>query len=119
MLEEPSPLAFSSSSVSSPPVLLPPLSLSSSHLPIPRILSYNVHSLSYYASNPRALSRRHSISCAMRDFIKAHDIICLQETHLSANESFAFSELHNCRVSRNGSDMNSCRDTDYRHSFHF
>ena len=94
----PSPsLPFSSSS--------PPLSLSSSLLPIPRLLSYNVHSLSFYSTDPRALSRSYSIRNALSDFIKNQDIICLQETHLASADSLALSYLSGCVVSRNNACM--------------
>src|SRR5688572_29333496 len=88
----------------------PPLSLSNSSLSIPSILSYNVNSLSFYSTDPHALSRRLSISCALNDFVKTHDIICLQETNLAPRESHALSSLPGCHISRNSLSM-SCAGT--------
>ena len=79
-------------------------SLSSSSLPIPSILSYNIRGLSFYSTSSRSLHRRISISNAFNDFIKNHDIVCVQETHLARNECFAFSSLHECLISRNNGD---------------
>ena len=91
-----------------PPFRDSPLSslpLSSSSLPIPSILSYNVHSLSFYSSDSRSLLRRTLIHSSVSDFAKDHDIICLQETHLASSETFAFASLPNCIISRNNLDM--------------
>ena len=76
---------------------------SSLSLSVPRLLSYNIRSASFYASNPRSLSRRASISYALSSFVSSHDIICLQETHLDANEIFAF-DRPGCIISRNNFD---------------
>ena len=51
-------------------------------------------------------SRRLSISSALNDFLKTHDIICLQETHLAPHESHALSSLLGCSISRNSVDIN-------------
>ena len=99
----------------SPNCFLPPYapssssntSLSSSFFPLPSILSYNIRGLSFYSTSSRALHRRISISKAFNDFIKNHDIICVQETHLARNECFAFSSLNGCLISRNNSDSQS------------
>jgi len=79
-----------------------PLSLFS--LPAPRILSYNIRSASYYATNTRALARRFLISKALDHFSLKHEIICLQETHLAPDENFAFKRF-GCAVSWNNRDV--------------
>lgn len=58
-------------------------SLLSSSVPLPSILSYNVNSLSAYSS---AIPRRSHISSALKDFIKTHDILCIQESHLKRHD---------------------------------
>ncbi len=80
-------------------------SLADSSFPVPRILSYNIRSLSFYSTGQRALKRRISIFNALHDFIKDHDIICLQETHLAPTESFALDSLPSCVISRNNADI--------------
>jgi len=78
--------------------------LSSFSLPLPRILSYNIRSSSYYATDTRALFRRRSLSNALISFIADHDIICLQETHLAFDECYAFDSPF-CTVSRNNKNI--------------
>ena len=96
----------------SPPPLVslsfpPPLaSFSSSAALVPRIISYNVNSLSYYATSPDGRLRRSIISSTLRDFIVKCDIICLQETNLSASEKLALTALPRCSVSFNNFSMN-------------
>jgi exonuclease III len=87
----------------SPPSFPPP----SPSLSPPSLLTYNIRSLSFYSTDPQSLTRRLSISHAIKDFIKSHDIICLQETHLAHLESFALSSLSGCVVSRNNLSMSS------------
>jgi len=66
---------------------------------VPRIISYNVNGLSYYASAPDSVSRKNLISSAVSDFVLKADILCLQETNLTAGDRFCFSS-----VSRNSSE---------------
>ena len=79
--------------------------LDSFSLPIPRILSYNIRSLSYYATYPHAFSRRASIHNALKSFIQNHEIVCLQETHLAHTESSALSHFKDCDISRNNKNL--------------
>jgi ribonuclease HI/exonuclease III len=81
------------------------ISLDSCSLPVPRILSYNVRSLSFYSTYPHALTRRLSISNALNSFRKNHEIICLQETHLASDEAFALASMQDCIISRNNKNM--------------
>ena len=81
------------------------LSLSNSPLPIPRLLSYNVNSLSYYSSNTSSRNRHHLINSFLLDNIKNHDIICLQETNLARLEKHALSNLPGCTISHNNHQM--------------
>ena len=80
-------------------------SFSNSSALIPRILSYNVNSLSYYASNSYARKRHSLISSFLHDSIKTQDIICLQETSLAQAEQHALSNLPGCIVSHNNLQM--------------
>ena len=80
-------------------------SFDTSTLPIPRVLSYNIRSLSFYSTFPHALSRRLSIANALNSFCKNHEIICLQETHLASEEQFALSNFQDCSVSRNNKNI--------------
>ena len=68
---------------------------------VPRIISYNVNGLSYYASAPDSVSRKNLIAHAVSDFVLKSDILCLQETNLTADDCFCFSSLGGCLVSRN------------------
>ena len=49
--------------------------------------------------------RRFAISSALNHFVSAHDIICIQETHLAPEEAQALSSLPGCTVTRNGLQM--------------
>lgn len=82
----------------------PPSFANSSHT-IPRIISYNVNSLSYYASDSTGSARRQLIQGALSDFINTNDIICLQETNLAPAEAHALSNLKGCLISRNNLSM--------------
>ena len=72
---------------------------------VPRILSYNIASLSYYASSKEARTRNARIMNTLSDFVKSSDIICLQETNLSELEEHALSSLKGCLISRNNFAM--------------
>ena len=72
---------------------------------VPRIISYNVNGLSYYASAPDSVSRKNLISHAVSDFLLKSDILCLQETNLTTDDRFCFSSLSGCLVSRNSLKM--------------
>jgi len=70
---------------------------------LPRIVTYNIRSLSYYSQN----TNRHSSICTfIKDVIKDIDILCIQETHLAESEHFALSHL-NFPVSLNNLRMGS------------
>lgn len=58
---------------------------------IPRIISYNVNSLSYYATDP---SRTNNIRTFIQDSLRKADIICLQETNLATKEQQALSHIN-------------------------
>ena len=81
-----------------------PSSFASSLSCIPRLLTYNVNSLSFYASSQDARLRRDLQGQAWSDFIKDNDILLFQETNLCAEEAHALSTLGGlgCVVSRNG-----------------
>ena len=98
------PTLFPSSSPAAP-VISSPLSLDNFAAPIPRILSYNVNSLSYYSSSSSARLRHQRISSFLRDNVNNHDVICLQETNLALAEQNALSNLPGCSVSRNNFQM--------------
>lgn len=74
---------------------------------VPRLLSYNTNSLSYYATNPHSRARASSINAALHDFLPSFDIICLQETNLSSSEQLALSSLPGCTISYNNYNMTS------------
>ena len=69
------------------------LLLSNFSLPVPRIISYNVNSLSYYSTTPELVHRRGMITSCLRDLASSADIVCLQETNLAATETFALSSI--------------------------
>lgn len=73
----------------------------SSSLLVPRITSYNVRSLSFYASDPSAIARKGLINQCLKDVIRDNDVVCLQETNLAPSERLALSNLPHCQVSRN------------------
>lgn len=77
------------------------LTLSNYAASIPRILSYNINSLSYYSTNPRSNFRRHLISSFIADNLSKFEIICLQETNLARSEQHAMTHLPGCVVSLN------------------
>ena len=62
-------------------------------LPVPRIISYNVNSLSYYSTSSDLVLRRAIVSSCLRDLISSADILCLQETNLVSSEAFALSSI--------------------------
>ena len=74
---------------------------------VPRVISYNVNGLSFYASDRDALFRKSLITRAISDFIPSCDIICLQETNLTAAERLCFSSLPGCAVSFNNFKRNT------------
>jgi len=77
-----------------PPVPAPSqLLMSNFALPVPRIVSYNVNSLSYYSTASDLVLRRGLITSCLRDLASSTDILCLQETNLAATESFALSSI--------------------------
>ena len=77
-----------------------------SSLPVPRIISYNVNSLSYYSTSPDLVHRRNIVSSCLRDLLSSSDILCLQETNLSTSEALALSSiLPNSAVSLNNFKM--------------
>ena len=80
------------------------LSLGSSFELVPRIISYNINSLSYYVTSIPGKSRQRTIRNCLKDFITRADLICLQETNLAEKERFALS-LPGCHVSRNNFAM--------------
>ena len=77
------------------------VSLSSSTACTPHLLTYNVNSLSYYATSEVGLKRKARILEALGDFIKDADIICLQETNLAPAEKFALTHLPGCTIAHN------------------
>ena len=81
----------------------PSISFSSSSLPVPSLVSYNIRSASNYSTTARSISRRVSISKAISSFISKHDIVCLQETHLEASETHAL-KFPGCVTSLNNLD---------------
>jgi ribonuclease HI/exonuclease III len=81
------------------------LLLSNFSLPVPRIISYNVNSLSYYSTTPELVHRRDLITSCLRDLTSSADIVCLQETNLAATEAFALSSLSAHAVSLNNYKM--------------
>ena len=74
---------------------------------VPRIISQNVNSLSYYACSKAGQKRNAKIKSTLKDYVKAADIICLQETNLSTDDCFALSSLNGCLISRNNFEMGS------------
>src|SRR5690349_138649 len=62
-------------------------------LPVPRIISYNVNSLSYYSTSSDLVLRRAMVSSCLRDLISSTDILCLQETNLASAEAHALSAV--------------------------
>ena len=72
---------------------------------VPRIISQNVNSLSYYACSDAGEKRGAKIRSALKDYMKAADILCLQETNLSTGDCFALSSLKGCLISRNNLEM--------------
>lgn len=82
------------------------VSLSTSVACTPQLLSYNVNSLSYYASSEAALRRKGRVLEALGDFVRAADIICLQETNLAPQEKLALTHLSGCTISHNNFDSN-------------
>ena len=81
------------------------LLLSNFSLPVPRIISYNVNSLSYYSTTPELVHRRDLITSCLRDLTSSADIVCPQETNLAATEAFALSSLSAHAVSLNNYKM--------------
>ena len=75
--------------------------------PTPSILSYNVNSLSYYATDPSGIKRRQKVLSCLKDFILKGDILCIQETNLAKKEIFALSNLKGCNISRNNFALGS------------
>ena len=69
------------------------LLLSNFSLQVPRIISYNVNSLSYYSTASELVRRRGLITSCLRDLTSSADIVCLQETNLAATEAFALSSI--------------------------
>src|SRR6185312_6539010 len=74
-------------------------------LPVPRIVSYNVNSLSHYSTSSDLCLRRQLVTSCIRDVLPATDILCLQETNLATNETHALSGFPRCRVSLNNFRM--------------
>ena len=72
---------------------------------VPRVASYNVASLSQYATSAPGLARKAKVGQTLRDFINHADIICVQETNLAAIDQTALSSLPGCAVSRNNFKM--------------
>ena len=72
---------------------------------VPKIISYNINSLSYYACSVSGKIRNAKINRTLSDFVKSADIICLQETNLSTSESFALNSMKGCIISRNNYKM--------------
>ena len=77
------------------------LSFSNSTALVPRILSYNVNGLSFYASDSDGVLRKSLAVQAISDFVSKCDVICLQETNLTLAEKLCFSSLPGCSVSYN------------------
>lgn len=73
----------------------------------PRIISYNVNGLSFYATCVSSVTRKNLVHNTLNDFISKADIICIQETKLAALESHALSSLSKCIISRNNFSMSS------------
>lgn len=69
------------------------LSLSNSIDLTPRLLSYNINSLGFYASDHNNRSRSARVHSTLRELLKTQDIICLQETNLHSEESCALSHF--------------------------
>ena len=83
--------------VSGPSYALPPspslLLFPNFSLPVPRIVSYNVNSLSYYSTSADLVHRRNLVSSCLRDLLSSADILCVQETNLAAAEALALSSI--------------------------
>ena len=77
------------------------LSFSNSTLSIPRILSLNLNSLSYYGGT----SRHRRIMKYLRSNIKNFDTICLQETGLLAAEGGAL-DFGDCKTGLSNKRLN-------------
>ena len=71
---------------------------------VPRIVTYNVNSLSFCGSDGASADRRRQISSALSGFSKDCDIILLQETNLRSGERQALSSFESLggKVSLNG-----------------
>jgi ribonuclease HI/exonuclease III len=93
--------------VRSIPQLSGPSSFANSSALVPRIVSYNVNGLSYYATDSDGVFRKNLVTRAVTDFLPKCDIICLQETNLTRAEKFCFSALPGCVVSLNNSKKNT------------
>lgn len=65
------------------------LSFDNSTALIPRIVSYNVNSLSYYSDS----KRRNLVRTFINDAIQNVDILCLQETNLASTERSALANI--------------------------
>ena len=55
-------------------------------IPQPHIASLNTNSLSAYGTSKSAASRRRTIISILKQLLKRHGILCLQETHLGRHE---------------------------------
>lgn len=104
------PLLHHPQMVSGPSHILPPspslLLFPNFSLPVPRIISYNVNSLSYYSTSTDLVHRRNLVSSCLRDLLGSADILCLQETNLAASEALALSSITpNSAVSLNNLKM--------------
>ena len=71
---------------------------------VPRVVTYNVNSLSFYGSDGASADRRRQISSALSGFSKDCDIILLQETNLRSGERQALNSFESSggKVSLNG-----------------
>ena len=82
------------------------LSFPNFSLPVPRIISYNVNSLSFYSTSIDLTHRRNLVSACIRDLLASSDIVCLQETNLATHETQAlFSIVPHSAVSLNNLKM--------------
>src|ERR1700761_4656674 len=72
----------------------------------PSLVTFNVNSLSYYASHSPYLERKRRLADLIEDLSSKHDIVCLQETNLHATESSFLARLSQHRVSFNNLDKN-------------
>ena len=57
---------------------------------VPRIISYNINSASFYNSSSEGLSRHSKIRGCVKDLCKKCDILLLQETNLSPTDQYCF-----------------------------